>query len=229
MLAAPRSRGHPVFEAIASALDLLCPRVCFRCQRTPEESAALCRRCLAGQPAPEPPAIPNLDACAAGAGYTGEVEAWVRAFKYPPATLLPDPAPEAMLGALLDRAARSLPEPALVVPVPLHPRRLRSRGFNPAGLLARQMAKRMEVPFDPVALVRLRDTPSQTGLDARARRRNVARAFRWVRAGTTPERVWLVDDVVTTGATLGAAARALHAAGVREVFGVCAAATERRG
>ena len=127
-------------------------------------------------------------------------------------------------------AASGLPgaPPDLIAPIPLHRRRLRRRGFNPAGLLARRLARRLDLPFDPVALVRLRDTPSQTGLDARERRRNVAGAFRVERREPIPSRVWLVDDVVTTGATLAAAARELRDAGVGSVMGVAAAATERR-
>jgi ComF family protein len=185
----------------------------------------------------------GLDACAAGAAYAGEVEAWVRAFKYPPAFALPEAGPEELLGALLARAARGWLErdglehakrdhpgdaSPRVVPVPLHPRRLRRRGFNPAGLLARRLARRLELAFDPVALARARDTPSQTGLDARDRRRNVAGAFRFVGRGPAPARVLLVDDVVTTGATLAAAARALRRAGASSVVGLAAAATERR-
>jgi predicted amidophosphoribosyltransferase len=70
-------------------------------------------------------------------------------------------------------------------------------------------------------LARLRDTPSQTGLSRNARRRNVAGAF--VARRESPARVWLIDDVVTTGSTLDAAAKALHGAGAREVVAVCLA------
>ena len=81
--------------------------------------------------------------------------------------------------------------------------------------------------FAPRALERLRDGPSQTGLDRSARRRNVANVFRAQQR--VPPRVWLVDDVTTTGATLDEAARALRRAGAREVIGVCAARTPLRG
>jgi predicted amidophosphoribosyltransferase len=76
---------------------------------------------------------------------------------------------------------------------------------------------------EPRLLARLRDTPSQTGLSRRARRRNVRGAFRAL--GPAPARVWLVDDVVTTGATLWEAARVLRRAGAREVVALCAART----
>jgi ComF family protein len=110
-----------------------------------------------------------------------------------------------------------------VIPIPLHPRALRRRGFNPAALLARAAARACGVSVDCVALERLRDTASQTGLDRAARRRNVRGAFRARQA--PPARVWLVDDVVTTGATLDEAARALRRAGAGEIFGLCVART----
>ena len=126
-------------------------------------------------------------------------------------------------GALLARATAELPAPDRVIPIPLHPRRLRARGFNPAGRLARSLARSRGLRFDPVALVRCRDTESQTGLSAAARRRNVAGAF--VGTGRVPRgTIWLVDDVVTTGSTLEAAARALRREGGTRVIGVAAAA-----
>ena len=128
----------------------------------------------------------------------------------------------AAVQVLLERGLLSEQQVA-VVPVPLHPRRLRARGFNPACVLARALARERGIRLDPVALRRVRDTPSQTGLDRRARRRNVRGAF--VARSRVPPRVWLVDDVVTTGSTLGEAARALHRAGARSVVGICAART----
>jgi predicted amidophosphoribosyltransferase len=108
-----------------------------------------------------------------------------------------------------------------VVPVPQHPRRLRGRGFSPANELARDVARQVGAPLGATALLRLRDTRSQTGLGRSERARNVRGAF--ASREPAPACVWLVDDVVTTGATLTEAARALRAAGAREIVGVCAA------
>jgi ComF family protein len=128
---------------------------------------------------------------------------------------------------LIGEAARRAPgpHPGLVVPVPLHPRRLRERGFNPAGLLSRSVARVAESRAAPRALRRIRDTPSQTGLDRVARRRNVAGAF--VCSTPPPRTVWLVDDVVTTGATLSECARVLRRHGARRIVAVCLARTPR--
>lgn len=115
------------------------------------------------------------------------------------------------------------PPPDLVVPVPLHPRRLRERGFNPAALLAQSLSRAWRVARDPVALRRLRDTPSQTLLDRRARKQNVRGAF--LSRCKLPAHICLVDDVVTTGATLEAAARALRAGGATRITALCAART----
>ena len=109
------------------------------------------------------------------------------------------------------------------MPVPLHPHRLRGRGFNPALVVARAVARTVAAPVAATALERVRDTPSQTGLDAVARRRNVSGALR--ARHVIPPRVWIVDDVITTGATLREAARALRAAGAESVVAVGAART----
>ena len=106
----------------------------------------------------------------------------------------------------------------VLVPVPLHPRRLHERGFNQASLIAREVGRRAGRPCDDRVLVRRRDTAPQAGLSAAARRRNVAGAFMVRRRGlVTGQVVTLVDDVLTTGATAHACARALRMAGAREV------------
>ena len=117
------------------------------------------------------------------------------------------------------------PPPDWIVPVPLHRRRLRERGFNPAALIARELARLSGAHFSARTLVRLRDTPSQTGLGRRARQRNVAGAFACRPGIALPDSIWLVDDVVTTRSTLEACGRALRKAGALRIVGVCLART----
>jgi ComF family protein len=120
---------------------------------------------------------------------------------------------------------RLLAADARLLPVPLHPARRRARGFNQAELLARALA-RHAAGCDVVTgvLARHRDTPSQTGLGAAQRRRNVRGAFAVRRPSLVAgRRLVLVDDVFTTGATARECARALHAADAREVCLITAA------
>lgn len=120
---------------------------------------------------------------------------------------------------LEDEAVRALLATSdVLVPVPLHPRRLRERGFNQSALIAEELARAAGRLFSPEALVRRRDTAPQSGLKAGERRRNVRDAFVVRRRSCVAGRVvTLVDDVVTTGATSQACALALAAAGASEV------------
>jgi len=190
--------------------------------------AGLCGSCVASLPwAPEGLRAPRgLDALVAAVEFQAPVEGWIRRFKYPRAGLAGlDPGASGLVRALaLAAAARAPgPPPGLVVPVPNHPRRLRERGFNPASELAAAIAGRAKLRLGAHRLERVRDTPSQTGQGRAARRRNVRGAFR--ARGPVPSRIWLVDDVVTTGSTLAEAARALRRAGARTIVGICAART----
>jgi ComF family protein len=107
---------------------------------------------------------------------------------------------------------------AVLVPVPLHPRRWRERGFNQSELLANALGRRSGLSVAASALVRRKDTAPQTGLTRAGRRSNVAGAFAVRRRGSVAGRVAvLVDDVVTTGATARACADALRAAGATDV------------
>ena len=120
---------------------------------------------------------------------------------------------DALRRAPLDRATR-------VVPVPLHSERERERGFNQAALLAQTLAAASGLPFDGASLVRAEHTEKhRAGMDVRARRESVERAFRVARPRLVAgERVLLVDDVFTTGATASACAETLLAAGAVEVY-----------
>ena len=105
-----------------------------------------------------------------------------------------------------------------LVPVPLHPKRQRKRGFNQAVLLGRKLSRLIAVPCCEAALRRVRDTAPQVGLSDSERLRNMQSAFQ-CRDGSvvTGKRLLLIDDVMTTGATLASAARALVSAGAAKV------------
>ncbi|HEY6123283.1 MAG TPA: ComF family protein [Steroidobacteraceae bacterium] len=129
-----------------------------------------------------------------------------------------------VLGVLLAQAVveRASTLPRLLVPVPLHDRRLRERGFNQAASLARYAGRMLGIPFAARAVRRVRDTPSQTSLTEEERHRNVRAAFaiagpRHQKRLSGAGHVAVVDDVMTTGSTLNEMKSVLVAAGVRQV------------
>jgi ComF family protein len=154
--------------------------------------------------------------------YEGPLIKAIQSFKYKKKAALARP-----LSRLLIRGIGDLhgpPSVDVVVPIPLHPDRLREREFNQAALLARPLAAHLKIPFMIDLLDRVLPTPQQVGLNKEERAKNVRRAFS-VRgsdriAGT---RVLLVDDVFTTGATLNEAAKVLKKKGAKEVV-ACALA-----
>jgi len=105
-----------------------------------------------------------------------------------------------------------------IIPVPLHPKRLRWRGFNQAVLLARQVSRLTRVPLDPFVLDRRRETPPQTQLAEDERRANVRGAFSLHREKSIEGKsVLLVDDVFTSGATVNECSRTLTQGGAKQV------------
>jgi len=125
---------------------------------------------------------------------------------------------EALVEALADG-----PRPDALVPLPLHRARLRRRGFDQSLELARPLARTLGVPLRDDVLFRVRDTAPQSRLDAPARRRNLRGAFAVHAERPLPAHIALIDDVMTTGTTLHAAAEALRRAGVARVEAwVCA-------
>jgi ComF family protein len=128
-----------------------------------------------------------------------------------------------LMADLMATALAAAPRPDAIVPVPLHAHRLRQRGYDQALELARPLAAALTLPLRADLLRRVRATSPQSELDADQRRRNVARAFVVERQVDMPGHVALVDDVMTTGATLHTAAHALLRAGVGRVDAwVCA-------
>ena len=198
--------------ACADALPRM-GRACRRCALPlPEAEAdgAVCGPCLA--------APPPLDAVHAACLYAPPLDRLLPRFKFHE-----DLAAGRLLAQVLGEACVSWPRPDALVPVPLHVARLRVRGYDQALELARPLARALHVPLRDDLLVRTRATGAQSERDADARRRNVRNAFAVAAGVALPRHVVLVDDVMTTGATLHAAARALRRAGVERVEAwVCA-------
>jgi len=160
--------------------------------------------------------VPAFTYARSAASYEDTLRDALRAFKFAGRRALAVP-----LGDLLVEMSLSclpLPPPDLLVPVPLHPRRERERGFNQALLLARRLGRGWGVPVGAGVLARAAATRPQTDLTAEERRANVRDAFALRRPDQVEGRhVLLVDDIFTTGSTAGACALRLREAGAAAV------------
>jgi ComF family protein len=214
-----------------SLLDLVFPPRCAGCRRPGTYLCADCRREVQWQSGPICPVCGRktrapelcapcrdtplpLDGIRSAVEFSGPVRRAVHALKYRGRRELAPALAELMLTAW-----RAAPLPAeLIVPVPLHAGRLAARGYNQAALLAEAFARGAGLPCEAAALERTRATSAQVELGARDRRRNVADAFHAQAARVAGRHVLLIDDVCTTGATLGACGGALRAAGCPGVW-----------
>jgi predicted amidophosphoribosyltransferase len=194
-----------VHQAYRSALSLLIPPRCAACASRCAAAATLCGGCeraLAAGP-PGSAALAGVGQVFWAAPYVGAARELVAALKFAGRLALAERAAAAIVDALpAELSARA------VVPVPASPWRRRRRGFDPAEEIARAVAQRIGVPFAP--LLRRRGGPRQVG---RRRRERVSSPPRVWATQPHPHPALLIDDVLTTGATLRACAAALRDAG----------------
>ena len=167
---------------------------------------------------------PKFDLARSAAAFKGPVRELVHRFKYGHGTWLVEELAALLEGCYLAHCRGE--EADVVCPVPLSRAKARDRGYNQAELLAEALARRIGVPVAHGILVRRRNTPTQTHLDAAGRRANVAGAFLSppeMRPWTFGRCIVLVDDVMTTGSTLSECAAALKANGAERVVALTVA------
>jgi len=205
----PGARGRDLCAACAGDLqhNVLC---CPRCALPLAAPAPLCGECLQRDP--------PFSAAFAPFVYAHPLDLLVGKLKFAGSLA----AGRVLSDLWLDLIERKPPaRPDLLVPVPLHRDRLRERGYNQALELARPLGKALGIRLDADLLVRAQSTPAQTNLDAGTRRKNLRGAFEFradrLAAGVLPDHVALIDDVMTTGATLRECARVLRRAGIARV------------
>ena len=186
---------------------MISPPFCVHCGRGIDRGTE-CFLCRSHRPA--------LDGLRAAAYFGGPLRDAIHSFKYNGVRELAGP-----LGEILyEGYQRYALSAGLLVPVPLHKARHSHRGFNQSLLLAQELARRSRLPMSQHDLLRTRDTPSQVGLDAAGRRKNVQGAFAWQGPSLQGQSVLLIDDVCTTGATMEACAATLFGAGAQSVWGL---------
>lgn len=217
----PADSACPICMACENDLPWLIDQ-CDHCALPLPMSGLTCAQCTHQPPAFNAVVAPWL--------YDFPIDALVTRFKHqgkwPLGRLLAQ-----LLGQTLQhRFDQGLPRPDILVPVPLAAKRMRQRGYNQAAMLAHWLSHPLQLPVDERLIERVKDTPAQQGLDAKARKRNLRDAFILRDASRIrAKHVALIDDVLTTGSTADALTRLLISAGASTVDVYCLARTPKPG
>jgi ComF family protein len=200
--------GELLCSKCRRSLTRLHPPICPKCGR-PQASGVLCPTCITWDNA--------VDGIRAPFRFQGTIREAVHQLKYSNLRILERPLAELMC----DYLERHPIQADIIVPVPLHPKRMRERGYNQSELLARELGRLTCLPVDADALRRIKHTrPQARTASVEERRKNVAGSFDCRGGGLEGLRVLLIDDVATSATTLDTCAAALKAARVAAVWGL---------
>jgi len=200
--------GAYICTSCRRTLSAIMPPLCPLCGR-PQPSSVLCPGCIAWQA--------QIDGIRSPFRFEGVIQQAVYQLKYRNLRALAAPLAGILSGYL---AANPLPGDVLV-PVPLHRKRIRERGYNQSGLLAKKLGKLIDMPVMDNCLVRYENTPPQARTDTvEERKTNVSGAFSCLDERLKGRQVILIDDVSTSGATLDACAAVLKESGAESVWGL---------
>ncbi len=211
------------------------PATCVACQRP---ASLLCQNCIETIEWVEAPRCERCDSAEIHLSHCQRCQTPISPFQA--ATYFTDPIRPAVhalkytqtaavgksLGEIMARAWPTWRTRAdIITPVPLHPERQRERGYNQSELIAEQFAQQTDIPMRHDILFRVRHTRPQVGLQGKSRRDNVRGAFQAVEPVVRGKHILLIDDVLTTGATLTESAETLYRAGAQSVTAFCLART----
>lgn len=201
LLCADNSVRDILCDACTAELPRLPKEHCPRCA-LPTPNSEICGRCLANPP--------HYDSTQSAFSYDFPLDKLVQSFKYGHQLAL-----AGYLGQQIAALAEGI-DADLIIPLPLHPTRLRERGFNQALELARPVSRATKLPIDSRSCQRVRHTPAQAELPWRERVKNIRGAFHCT-ADFSDKRLLLIDDVMTTGASINECARTLKLHGAANV------------
>lgn len=189
-------------------LIYLQPPLCIRCSQ-PIRTGTICQKCQSQ--------TWDIDGICSVFKYGGAIRQAIIQFKYQNIKALADPLSYLMMEYLKKHPLSF----DIIIPVPIHKRRLRERGYNQSSLLARRLSYRTCIPVVEGALIRTKHTSAQAKTDnVEQRRENIKNAFKCVNHDISGKRILLIDDVCTSGATLNSCATSLKSAGAASVWGL---------
>lgn len=217
LCAAGTGSDAPVCPACVAKLPTLPEPSCPQCADF-SAAAILCGQCISTPPAFDAVISPYL--------YAEPMDQLIHQFKYQHQLRLASWFGQELYRAI-EKRAQAMTEFDCIVPLALHPARMKTRGFNQAHEIARAVARQSALPLRPHALLRTRDTAQQASLSREDRRRNMSGAFE-CREDFAGKTVLLLDDVLTTGSSAGEVARVLKLHGATRVVVAVVARTQHR-